>query len=77
MEPLLDSYNNTIPATNFDELSSSVLRWLDQNCNLVHLRKEVLNSLRVISTSTNVLTNPSLLAEESLLKVQKKAHKKK
>lgn len=76
MEPLLDSYN-TIPATNFDELSSSVFRWLDQNCNLVHLRKEVLSSLRVISTSTNVLTNPAMLAEESLSKVQKKSNKKK
>lgn len=76
MEPLLESYN-TLPASNFDELSSSVLRWLDQNCNLVNLRKEVLHSLRTISTSTNVLTNPTLLAEESLMKVQKRSHKKK
>ena len=76
MEPLLDSYN-TIPATNVEELSSSVFQWLDQSCNLVHLRKTVLNSLRVISTSTNVLTNPALLADESLAKVQKKSHKKK
>lgn len=76
MEPLLDSYSN-LPATNFDELSTNVLRWLDQNCNLVNLRKEVLHSLRTISTSTNVLTNPQMLAEESLMKVQKKSQKKK
>lgn len=77
MEPLLDSYNNTIPTTNYDELTSSVLRWLDQSCNLINLRREVLNSLRIISTSTNVLINPQSLAEESLSKVQKKSNKKK
>ena len=71
MEPLLDSYNNTIPTTNYDELTSSVLRWLDQSCNLINLRRDVLNSLRIISTSTNVLLNPSSLSEESLAAVRK------
>lgn len=77
MEPLLDSYNNTIPTTNFDELTSSVLRWLDQSCNLINLRREVLNSLRIISTSTNVLTNPLALEAESISKVIKKQSNKK
>lgn len=77
MEPLLDSYNNTIPTTNFDELTSSVLRWLDQSCNLINLRREVLRSLRIISTSTNVLTDPASLSAESISKVTKKHPNKK
>lgn len=39
MEPLLESYNNTVPTTNIDEMCTSVMRWLDQNCNLTNLRR--------------------------------------
>lgn len=76
MEPLLDSYNNTIPTTSFEELTSSVLRWLDQSCNLINLRRDVLNSLRTIARDSNVLINPATLSEESLAAVRKTNKKK-
>ncbi|XP_046916146.2 MLX interacting protein mondo isoform X2 [Dermatophagoides farinae] len=64
MESLLDSYCRQIATNNFDELCKTLFRWLDQGCSLVVLRKDVLNSLRFVSTSTNILTNPELLHDE-------------
>jgi len=71
MESLLDSYCNTVATTNFDEMCKTLFRWLDQSCCLITLRRDVLNSLRYISTSTNILTNPENLPEEALLAVTK------
>ena len=88
MESLLESYMTTVTTSDVDDMCRSILRWLDQNCSLVTLRRgnnlfnhqnwlfklinfffpfsEVLNSLRHLSTSTNILTSPSTLREEIL-----------
>ncbi|KAI1301601.1 MLX-interacting protein [Halotydeus destructor] len=75
MESLLESYESSVATNNVEEMYKSTLRWLDQSCNLVSLRRNVLNSLRHISTSTNILTNPSSLPEEAMAAVMKKASK--
>jgi MAX-like protein X len=72
MENLLESYDNTIATSSLDEMCKSMMRWLDQSCSLVTLRRDVLNSLRYLSTSTNILTNPASLPEEALEAVSKK-----
>ncbi|RWS25823.1 MLX-interacting protein-like protein [Leptotrombidium deliense] len=66
MKPMLESYNNTVTTTNVDDMTQSVLRWLDQNCTLLTLRPNAIAALRQLSTSTNILTNPSSLPEEIL-----------
>lgn len=71
MESLLESYCNTVATSNFDEMCKTLFRWLDQSCCLITLRRDVLNSLRYISTSTNILTNPESLPEEAILAVTK------
>jgi MAX-like protein X len=72
MEPLLESYDSTIATSNIDEMCKSMMRWLDTSCSLVTLRRDVLNSLRYLSTSTSILTNPSVLPEEALAAIEKK-----
>ena len=39
MESLLESYNSTVATSNVDEMCKTLLRWLDQNCCLVTLRR--------------------------------------
>jgi MAX-like protein X len=72
MDSLVESYNSTVATSNVDEMCKTLLRWLDQNCCLITLRRDVLNSLRFLSTSTNILTNPLSLPEEAVLAVTKK-----
>lgn len=97
MESLLDSYCNTVATSNFEEMCKTLLRWLDQSCCLITLRRgtsrvrlyeslsnpicnpffnfflsyfaDVSNSLRYISTNTNILTCPEGLPEEAILAV--------
>jgi MAX-like protein X len=72
MDPLFESYDSSVSTSNVDEMCKSVTRWVDQSCSLVNLRKEVINSLRQMGTSTSILTNPASLPEEALRAVAKK-----
>ncbi|CAG2121173.1 unnamed protein product, partial [Medioppia subpectinata] len=56
MKSLWESYNQTVTTSNMDEMSKTIHRWIEHNCCLIQLRKDVLNSLRFLSTSTNILT---------------------
>ncbi|CAG2176208.1 unnamed protein product, partial [Oppiella nova] len=72
MESLWDSYNQTVTTSSADEMSKTLFHWLERNCCLIQLRKDVLNSLRFLSTSTNILTDPKSLPDEAVLAVTKK-----
>lgn len=39
MESLLDSYCSTVATTNYEEMYKTLLRWLDQSCCLITLRR--------------------------------------
>ncbi|XP_068086175.1 MLX-interacting protein [Anabrus simplex] len=64
-EPLLTSYNSSVSTASLDDLYRSTLHWVEQHCSLVDLRPAVLNSLRYLSTATEILTDPSKLPEEA------------
>ncbi|KAK9504684.1 hypothetical protein O3M35_010958 [Rhynocoris fuscipes] len=64
-EPLLESFNNCVSTNSLDELYHTTLQWVDQHCTLVILRQVVLNSLRQLCTTTEVLTEPSRLPTEA------------
>jgi len=66
MESLLESFDASTSTSNMNELCKTTMHWLDTNCSLVSIRKDVLNSLRHLSTTTSILTNPAVLPEESL-----------
>ncbi|XP_037801771.1 MLX-interacting protein-like isoform X3 [Penaeus monodon] len=70
-EPLLESYNNSVSINSLDDLCRSSLAWLDQQCSLNVLRPLVSNSMRKLSTTTNVLAEPENLPEEIYRRVTK------
>lgn len=69
IEPLFESYNGMVSTASVEDLCRSTLSWLDQHCSLPALRPMVLSSLRLLSTSTAILTDPSLLPEQATLAV--------
>ncbi|XP_075221105.1 MLX interacting protein mondo isoform X2 [Lycorma delicatula] len=64
-EPLLVSFNNTVSTASLDDLYRSTLQWVEQHCSLVDLRPVVLNALRHLCTSTDILSDPGKLPAEA------------
>lgn len=71
VEPLLDSFNSTVSTSSVDELYRTTMQWVEKHCSLVELRPVVLNSLRFLCTSTEILSDPSRLPEEARQAVMK------
>ncbi|XP_029303183.1 carbohydrate-responsive element-binding protein isoform X2 [Cottoperca gobio] len=69
IEPLFESYNGMVSTASVEDLCRSTLSWLDQHCSLPALRPMVLSSLRLLSTTTTILTDPRLLPEQATLAV--------
>ncbi|XP_074528454.1 carbohydrate-responsive element-binding protein isoform X2 [Halichoeres trimaculatus] len=69
IEPLFESYNGMVSTASVEDLCRSTLSWLDQHCSLPALRPMVLSSLRLLSTTTAILTDPTLLPEQATLAV--------
>uniref|UniRef100_A0A8C2GWB9 MLX interacting protein like n=1 Tax=Cyprinus carpio TaxID=7962 RepID=A0A8C2GWB9_CYPCA len=66
IEPLFESFNGMVSTASVDDLCRSTLSWLDQHCSLPALRPTVLSSLRQLSTSTSILSDPSLVPEQAV-----------
>ncbi|KAJ7308963.1 hypothetical protein JRQ81_008245 [Phrynocephalus forsythii] len=65
MRPLFESFNGMVSTSSLESLSQTSLAWLDQYCSLPALRPTVLSSLRQLSVSTSILTNPAGIAEQA------------
>ncbi|XP_028313406.1 MLX-interacting protein isoform X2 [Gouania willdenowi] len=66
IKPLFESFNGMVSTTSREELCESTMQWLDRHCSLPVLRPMVLSSLRQLSTTTSILSNPSVLPDEAL-----------
>lgn len=66
IKPLFDSFNGMVLTTSRAELYQSTLQWLDRHCSLPVLRPMVLSTLRQLSTTTSILSDPSVLPEEAI-----------
>ncbi|XP_044052292.1 MLX-interacting protein isoform X2 [Siniperca chuatsi] len=66
IKPLFESFNGMVSTTSRAELCQTTLQWLDRHCPLPVLRPMVLSTLRQLSTSTSILSDPSLLPEEAI-----------
>uniref|UniRef100_A0A8C2KW57 MLX interacting protein like n=1 Tax=Cyprinus carpio TaxID=7962 RepID=A0A8C2KW57_CYPCA len=66
IEPLFESFNGMVSTASVDDLCRSTLSWLDQHCSLPALRPTVLSSLRLLCTSTSILSDPSLVPEQAV-----------
>uniref|UniRef100_A0A8C6RG99 MLX interacting protein-like n=1 Tax=Nannospalax galili TaxID=1026970 RepID=A0A8C6RG99_NANGA len=65
IRPLFESFNGMVSTASLHSLRQTSLAWLDQYCSLPALRPTVLNSLRQLSTSTSILTDPSCVPEQA------------
>ncbi|XP_066509592.1 MLX-interacting protein-like [Hoplias malabaricus] len=65
IKPLFASFNGNVSTTNKKELCETTMQWLDRDCALPVLRPMVLGTLRQLSTTTSILTDPTLLPEEA------------
>ncbi|KAG7491005.1 MLX-interacting protein isoform X1 [Solea senegalensis] len=66
IKPLFESFNGMVSTTSRAELYQTTLEWLDRHCSLPVLRPMVLSTLRQLSTTTSILSDPSLLPEEAM-----------
>uniref|UniRef100_A0A8C4QNJ5 MLX interacting protein like n=1 Tax=Eptatretus burgeri TaxID=7764 RepID=A0A8C4QNJ5_EPTBU len=64
--PLFDSFVEAFSGVRPHEITSVAFTWLETHCSLPCLRPMVMNSLRVLSTSTSILSEPELLSEQAL-----------
>ncbi|KAM9624860.1 MLX-interacting protein isoform 3-T4 [Morphnus guianensis] len=74
IKPLFESFNRMVSTTSFKDLNQTAMAWLDQHCSLPVLRPMVLNTLRHLSTTTSILSDPSCLPEqaaEAVIKMNK------
>lgn len=66
IKPLFESFNGMVLTTSSAEMYQTTLQWLDRHCSLPALRPMVLSTLRQLSTTTSILSDPSLLPEEAI-----------
>ncbi|CAH1231105.1 MLXIP [Branchiostoma lanceolatum] len=72
IRPLFETYNAAVSTGSMEDFCKTVLSWLDEHCSLPALRPTVLNSLRQLSMTTSILSDPSLLSEQALQAVSSK-----
>nr|XP_017504831.2 MLX-interacting protein isoform X1 [Manis javanica] len=65
IKPLFESFKGMVSSSSLEELHRTALSWLDQHCSLPVLRPTALNTLRHLSTTTSILTDPSQLPEQA------------
>ncbi|XP_017269345.1 MLX-interacting protein isoform X2 [Kryptolebias marmoratus] len=66
IRPLFESFNGMVSTTSKAELYQTTLQWLENHCSLPVLRPMVLSTLRQLSTTTSILTDPFLLPKEAV-----------
>ncbi|KAM8961228.1 MLX-interacting protein isoform 2-T2 [Pelodytes ibericus] len=65
IKPLFESFNDMVSTTSIEEMCNTTLEWLDLHCSLPSLRPMVLRTLRQLSTTTSILSDPSSLPEQA------------
>ncbi|KAM6110712.1 carbohydrate-responsive element-binding protein [Pterocles gutturalis] len=69
IRPLFESFNGMVSTASMESLTQTSLAWLDQHCSLPVLRPTVLSSLRQLSISTSILSDPACVPEQATLAV--------
>ncbi|XP_072209690.1 carbohydrate-responsive element-binding protein isoform X1 [Excalfactoria chinensis] len=65
IRPLFESFNSMVSTTSMDSLTQTSLAWLEQHCSLPALRPSILSSLRQLSVSTSILSDPARVPEQA------------
>ncbi|XP_074016764.1 carbohydrate-responsive element-binding protein [Numenius arquata] len=74
IRPLFESFNGMVSTANMESLTQTSLAWLDQHCSLPVLRPTVLSSLRQLSISTSILSDPACIPEQATRAVAGMSH---
>ncbi|XP_030318579.1 carbohydrate-responsive element-binding protein isoform X2 [Calypte anna] len=69
IRPLFESFNGMVSTASMESLTQTSLAWLDQHCSLPALRPTVLSSLRQLSVSTSILSDPACIPEQATMAV--------
>ncbi|KAM7088614.1 LOW QUALITY PROTEIN: carbohydrate-responsive element-binding protein [Ciconia maguari] len=65
IRPLFESFNGMVSTASMESLTQTSLAWLDQHCSLPALRPTVLSSLRQLSVSTSILSDPACVPDQA------------
>ncbi|XP_064022244.1 carbohydrate-responsive element-binding protein isoform X2 [Pogoniulus pusillus] len=65
IRPLFESFNGMVSTASMESLTQTSLAWLEQHCSLPALRPTVLSSLRQLSVSTSILSDPTCIPEQA------------
>ncbi|XP_038014309.1 carbohydrate-responsive element-binding protein isoform X4 [Motacilla alba alba] len=65
IRPLFESFNGMVSTASMESLTQTSFAWLDQHCSLPALRPTVLSSLRQLSISTSILSDPARVPEQA------------
>ncbi|XP_021271385.1 carbohydrate-responsive element-binding protein isoform X7 [Numida meleagris] len=65
IRPLFESFNSMVSTTSMESLMQTSLAWLEQHCSLPALRPSILSSLRQLSISTSILSDPARVPEQA------------
>ncbi|OWA55609.1 Carbohydrate-responsive element-binding protein, partial [Hypsibius exemplaris] len=71
VRPLFDNFVSNVSTRSTEDLCRTTSSWVDQQCTLVLLRPLIKDSMRKLSTTTHVLSDPARLPNEARLAVQK------
>ncbi|XP_074451699.1 carbohydrate-responsive element-binding protein isoform X3 [Larus michahellis] len=74
IRPLFESFNGMVSTASMESLTQTSLAWLDQHCSLPVLRPTVLSSLRQLSISTSILSDPDCIPEQATRAVAGMGH---
>ncbi|XP_009463129.1 PREDICTED: carbohydrate-responsive element-binding protein [Nipponia nippon] len=74
IRPLFESFNGMVSTASMESLTQTSLAWLDQHCSLPALRPTVLSSLRQLSISTSILSDPACVPEQATQAVARMGH---
>ena len=66
IEPLFETYYSSVSTNSLEDACKTIFTWLDRSCGLISLRKDALESLTFLSTSTNILNTPQTLPTEAV-----------
>ena len=66
MHPLLLSYDKTVSTSSYGDLVRTSGSWLDQHAAQTQLRPMVMQSLKELCISTEILSEPHKMPQEAL-----------
>ena len=66
MQPLYSSYTTTVKTRSMEDFRRSSMSWLDQHATLTVMRPASLGALKEVATKTNILADPSSIAQASV-----------